>query len=315
MIKSFLKIRFVQIYRSIKEIGSFRIIFLAVLFFLGIYALYTYCNDYKNSFYITAGFIVIITLLHISREDSLFLKVSCDNYKQIYFTEYLLYSTPLILCLLINKQWIQFLIIPLALSIIVNLEFKFKPQNKNYKILKLIPDRLFEWKSGVRRYLYVIIIIWIAGFIGSFFIATVPVTIFIFGIIPVAFYSMCEPYQMIIIYEMKASRFLFTKIKYNLIAFSILVLPLITMFIIFHTDVWYIVIAEYIIFLSVHTYQILTKYAFYEPNEKYSAAQIFEILGILGLLIPLFLPLVWLLSIYFYFKSKERLKIYLNDYN
>jgi hypothetical protein len=60
---------------------------------------------------------------------------------------------------------------------------------------------------------------------------------------------------------------------------------------------------------------ILTKYAFYEPNNKSQAAVAFGAIGALGGIIPVFLPVVWVLSVRFFFKSRENLKIYLNDFN
>lgn len=84
---------------------------------------------------------------------------------------------------------------------------------------------------------------------------------------------------------------------------------------VFHHDIWYIPIIEYFIFISLYIYVILTKYAFYEPNSKSKAAQVFGVIGVIGGIIPVLLPVVWLLSIRFFFKSKENLNIYLNDYN
>jgi hypothetical protein len=59
----------------------------------------------------------------------------------------------------------------------------------------------------------------------------------------------------------------------------------------------------------------MTKYAFYEPNIKSPAAQIYVALGALGGIIPVFLPVVWLMTILFYSKSVNKLNFFLNDYN
>jgi len=56
------------------------------------------------------------------------------------------------------------------------------------------------------------------------------------------------------------------------------------------------------------------KYSFYEPNSKSSAAQIFIGIGFVGLLMPIFAPLIILLSLRFYLKAKQNLSYYLNDY-
>lgn len=314
MIKSFLKIRSIQIFRSIKDIGIFRILFLIILLFALGFILFKITSDVKNCYYISIILAIIIFLFHLKRKDRIFIKINFNNYKLLHLIEYLFYSLPFIIFFIIHLNWLPVLIIILLISIISQFDLEIKLKSKNYKILRLIPDRNFEMKSGIRKVLYLILIIWSIGFLTSPFIGSVPVSIFILGIISFVFYNECEPYQMIIAYELKVSKFLFYKIKSQVIFFSIISFPLILLFFIFHHDVWYIPVLEYFIFLSIHIYQLLTKYAFYEPNEKPSAAQIFEILGILSLLIPLFLPLIWIMSVRFYFKSKEKLNIYLNDY-
>ena len=92
-------------------------------------------------------------------------------------------------------------------------------------------------------------------------------------------------------------------------------MPLIIAFLFFYPDKWYIPISEYFIFITAHTYIILTKYAFYKLNDNSSGAQAWVAIGALGLIVPVFIPVIWLLSIRFYFKSCETLKFYLNDYN
>jgi hypothetical protein len=167
----------------------------------------------------------------------------------------------------------------------------------------------------VRQALFILLPLWIIGLFTSFFIGSVPIVLFILGVIPFSFYEKGEPYQMILAYEMGPTQFLFRKIKMQISLFSLLSLPLIAAFLIFHRETWYIPIIEYFIFISLYIYLILTKYAFYEPNRKSPPAQVFGAIGAFSGIIPVFLPLVWLLSIRFFFKSKENLNVYLNDYN
>ena len=124
--------------------------------------------------------------------------------------------------------------------LIVHLDLKKKLSNRNTWLQQSIPSECFEWKGGVRQTLFILIPFWVIGLCTSFFIGSVPITLFILGIIP---------------------------------------------------------------------------FSFYEPNSKSPSVQIFSALGITCGIIPLLLPVIWLLSIRFYFKSKENLNIYLNDYN
>lgn len=119
---------------------------------------------------------------------------------------------------------------------------------------------------------------------------------------------------MIIAFEKSSKDFLFHKIKRQTVIFSILIIPLIISFLFFHPDKWYIPVVEYLIFITLHIYLILTKYAFYDSNRESPAGQAIVAIGVLGGFIPLFLPVVWLLSIRFYFKSIKNLNYYLNDH-
>jgi hypothetical protein len=233
----------------------------------------------------------------------------------IYYIEYLILASITIAFLIFHFQWIPLLLLLSALYLIIHLDLKTKQRNLNTKLQLFIPSECFEWKGGVRQSLFFLITLWIIGICTSFFIGSVPVVLFILGIIPFSFYEKGEPYQMILAYEMGPTQFLLHKIKMQISLFSVLTMPLIAAFLVFHSERWYIPISEYFIFISLHVYLILTKYAFYEPNRKSTPAQVFGAIGAFGGIIPLFLPLVWLLSIRFFFKSKKNLFIYLNDYN
>lgn len=315
MIEALIKIRFKQLYRGIIGIGLIRMIFLIGL--LGFVATFMFIHLSKipNAYYITVVYLLIVTLIHIRRQDKLFLKSHFVNYKLIYLAEYFLIIIPVLFCLVYHFQWILAVSVLVGIGVIVNYDFKPIPRSLNTKIQQFIPHDCFEWKAGIRKTLFLIIVIWIIGLGTSFFIGSVPIVIFIFGIIPLSFYEKGEPYQMILAYEMSTNKFLFYKVKLQIILFSILTIPLMVVFLIFHFEMWYIPVVEYFLFISLHVYFILTKYAFYEPNSKSAAAQLFGSFGAIGTIIAVFIPIVWLLSIWFYFKSREKLNFYLNDYN
>lgn len=314
MIMALLKIRLKQIYRGIIGIGLIRFIFLVGLVtFLG-FALYIKSSDKLTSQYISAGFLFLIILVHFKRDDKLFLKSHFSNYKTLMLGEYIILSIPVLCCFLIHKQWVAISQLT-GLLIIVNINLKSKRINLNTKIQKLIPNDAFEWKAGLRKQFFIIIIIWIIAVLTSFFIGSVPIAIFVLGIIILSFFEKCEPYQILLSFELSATKLLILKAKRFLQLFSILVIPLLVLFIVFNIDKWYIPVAEYFIFCSIIVYTIMVKYAFYETNIKSSAAQIFIAIGTLGSIMPVFLPVVWFLTILFYSKAVNNLNFYLDDYN
>jgi hypothetical protein len=315
MIQAFIKLRFRQIFRATKGLGLIRIIVLIVLSALCVIGLFRLTEKTPNSFYITGIYLIVIAFIHLNRHDKRFLKIHFSNFKLIFLTEYLALMSPLFICLIYNDQWIS-TISSLALTpLIVNLDFKIRQTSLNTSIQKMIPSDCFEWKGGVRKTLVLIIALWFIGLGTSFFIGSVPIVLFVLGILPWSFNEKSEPLRMILAYELGPAIFLMHKIKLQLSLFTIISIPLIIAFLLFHPDKWYIPIAEYLIFITSYIYIILTKYAFYRPNHKSTGAQGWMAIGALGMIIPVFIPVVWLLSIRFYFKSRNNLNFYLNDYN
>jgi hypothetical protein len=145
--------------------------------------------------------------------------------------------------------------------------------------------------------LVLIVALWSIGLGTSFFIGSVPIVLFVLGILPWSFYERGEPIQMILAYEIGPAGFILHKIKMQTVLFSILTIPLIIAFLIFHPDKWYIPVSELFIFTTSHIYIILTKYAYYQPNKKSTGAQAWISIGALGIIIPVFIPLIWLLSL------------------
>lgn len=315
MIEALIKIRFKQLLRGLMDIGLIRIIILFGLLGLVAFFLFTQSSKTPNAYYVSGAYLFLITLIHKRRKDKVFIKSHFINYKLIWITEYFILLIPILFCLIFHFQWILAAITLLGLGAIVNFDFKSIRLTLNTKIQQFIPSDCFEWKAGVRKMLIPIILIWITGLFTSFFIASVPIAIFIFGLIPISFYEEGEPYQMILAYEKNSNEFLLYKIKLQIILFSILTIPLILTFLIFHIDMWYITIVEYFLFISLSIYFIFTKYAFYVPNSRSGAAKIFETFGALVIMLPILIPLIWVLTIRFYFKSHENLNFYLNDYN
>jgi hypothetical protein len=254
-------------------------------------------------------------MLHTKRVDKLFLRINFNNYKWVYFAEYLLATIVFLVFLLIHSYWELALLFVLILGVVVQLDFKGGRISYNTRMQKWIPDECFEWKSGVRNRFLLILCTWLTGFIFSFFVGSVPIAMMFLGIIFLTFLEKGEPYQMIIAHERSPNKFLLLKIKQQVTLLSILLAPLILSFLLFHYKLWYIPFVILLMFSILNVYAILVKYSFYEPNSKSAAAQTFFGIGIVFVMLPVFAPLVLLLTLRFYFKAKQNLSFYLNDYH
>ncbi len=309
-----LKIRYLQFYRGFKDTGfvaPFLVGFVGLVGFI----MFAQLGNPPINYLIVGAFLISMLSIQISRKDKRFLQHISDNPSQIFFVEYFLLCLPLSLALLYYKDWWLVLALLGGLSGIAHIQYTPQISTANHWLQGLIPAEAVEWKAGVRKFIYVLLPTWLIGFFGAFWIGSVPIALFILGLVPIGFYYKGEPVEFLLAQEKNPQAFLFHKIKNALYIFSILFLPLMSVFILFHTHLWYISVIEYILFGIFLCYSILVKYTFYEPNTELNAASFFSTLGIVSCLIPflIFIPII--LSIRFYFKALQNLNFYLDDFH
>lgn len=315
MVKAFIKLRFRQLLRTIGEIGILRMIVVTIIVTALAIAIFHLSTERKESFYLIMAQLFIVFIIQIKRADKVFLKTSFEYYRRILLSEYFLLSSFIFFSLFLHFQLLAVIILGCGLYLVSFIDFRIRQNTLNTKLQKMIPAKCFEWKAGIRRSLFFLLPVWIIGLCASFFVGSVPIVLFLLGIATAQFYEECEPYQLVTIFEKKADHFLWYKITQQIKLFSLITLPLIAVFMIFHHEVWYIPVCEYILFILIHAYLIMMKYAFYVPASKPQSIQTFGAIGIAGALIPVLLPALLLLGIYFYFKSRKTLQHYLYDFN
>jgi len=314
----FLALNFLQLKRTkrlLKDLGIFRFLFVLAIIVGAVFAIFTFLLKGENLEIAVGVFSLLILSFQIQRKDKTFLDINFNHYRIILFYQYLLLSLPLLCFLLFHVEWVLLLASFLGIILVPFINFKFNTQRLNTKIQRQIPVGAFEWKAGMRTYLFFIIAVWVGGLAFSFLPGAVPIAIFILGLLPLKFFEKGEPVQMLIAVEKSPVKLIVGKFKTHAIIFTLISLPMMLMFFIFHSEIWYLVFVEFAIFLSVHFYFILLKYAWYIPNQKPGSVEVFSVIGAVGLIIPIFLPLVWLLTLWFYFKAVANLKQYLHDFD
>lgn len=314
MISSLINIRIRQAGREIQGLGLFRTVVLLIFGILLLALLFIQTKELPNAIYASSVVLLLIFILHNRRKDKNFLRIAFDRPYRVMFVEYLLILMVLVVFLLIHRFWYIALASIAIGAVIPHIDLSTRRSGYNSAIQRRIPDGYFEWISGVRRYLLPLIIIWGAGILLSCLIAAVPVALFLLGVIFLNFFENNEPFQMIVVFEKGPKQFLWQKIQQQLVMGTVVSAPLAAAFAIFHPHLWYVSLLLFVAFNVLLMYVVLVKYAFYEPDTRSYAAQVFIAIGILGLLIPVFLPLVLLLSVWFYLKAGQKLKFYLNDY-
>ncbi len=315
MLKEILKIRLKQLARAAAEIGFFRLIFLLGLAAYLVFAVYTKLQDPFYKDLITGVFAFIIFSLHIKRKDKTFLNLYSPQAQIIFFVEYFLLSLPLLILLAYNQSWTHFVFIIAFLLILPFLRIPFKKYSINTWFQKQIPDSNFEWKAGIRKNVILFLGVWFIAIFTSFFIGSIPIAIFILGILVMSFYENNESLPMLLAKEQSPKTFLKRKIWSHLLIYLAVMIPLLLSFIIFHLEYYYIPLLEIMIFSILIVYNILLKYAFYSPNEKAGGTQIFSAIGSISVFVPFVLIIVFVLGIKFLFQALHNLKFYLHDFH
>ncbi|PWJ34209.1 hypothetical protein [Sediminitomix flava] len=315
MLTALLFIRYKQILRSLQGLGFLRSLVLLFLISGGLAYIFQFSSTTQNAFIILVLQCFGIGNLHFQRNDRQFLKLHTESIAFLFLSEYLILSLPFICCSIIHQHWIALtitLLYPVALS---QLDFRLKRKTTNNVFSKWIPSESFEWKAWAKSNANYSMIIWGIALVCSFFIGAVPIALFFFGFLTINYYEKNEPLSFILVYEKSAKAFLAQKIRIQLSIFSIICLPLVAVFHLFHPEHWYIPVVELGLMVLIHCYLILLKYAFYRPQERIPAVSTFGVMGFISILFPLMLPIVLLMSIRFYFKAIRNLNTYLHDFS
>lgn len=315
LIKAFVLLRLRQLKRMLEGLGLFRFIFLMGILVGASMSLFSLILKSGHVQIAVGIFLLSIFMFHAQRKDLTFLKINFIPYKAILRVEYFFLALPLIVLLIYLRNWILLSVLVLGIFTIPFYELKIQRKSLNTKLQQLIPATAFEWKAGMRKNFIFIIPVWVAGLGFSFYQGAVPLALFVLGLVPLKFFEVGEPLPILLASEKSSGKFFVQKIKDHMQIFTIMCTPLLLAFCVFHWDIWYIAVAEFLLLISLHLYFIFMKYAWYQPNQKPGGMEVFAGIGAVGIIIPIFLPLVWLLTIWFYFKAASNLKLYLNDYN
>ncbi len=301
--------------RILKQIGFVRSIIMFGLIIFLITLLNTKLRIESSRTISFVLFATVMFFINIKRKDAEFIKLYFASYYIVFLLDNLILSIPFIIILIYHSLWLYLFIYIIYIVIISFFHIQTNKRTVNTLVQRHIPDANFEWKSGFRRNLVTIILLWAIGFVFSFYIASVPIVIFLLGTIILNFYEKGESVEVLLAKEYGTKEFLRDKLLSHLRDFSLFLLPLVIVFLIFHLEYYYIILAEIGVFLLLLTYSISLKYTFYEPNEKSGAMQTFMAFGILSIFVPFLLPVTVILTVIFVFRAIKNLKFYLDDFN
>jgi len=331
MIITILKIRLSQFFRLLKEIGLFRIIALLLIVWFVSFLVYQILILPENT--ITSLIVIVLLLLslHASRNDKHFIKTTIKNPYLIYLSEYLLLILPVHVIWIVHLNWTAIGLLMLIVLFIPFIPINFKLHrigeifklllnpfssnlNSKFKVsLPFISIRSFEWISGIRRNLILLLPIYLLILAFSFKSYVAVVGMIFLSILVSGFYYHGEPREFVEFFAKNPGKFMMRKILINIKQLIILFSPILIIAMIFQAHTWYYLIGAVIISFLIQILTIIFKYALFEENANLNRNSIIVYGNILFLLLPIFWPVPIIMGIIYYNKALINLKIYFHD--
>lgn len=317
MIDKIIKLRAKQFYRSCANLGVRNTLFFLTLLILYFVAIFEKTPKNSDGIYLVAFHLFLIFGFHLSRKDKKFLSSIVSSTFRIYFAEYLLLSSPFILmaCFFFRFDYAIYQILGVFLIAFFDVSFGFKEQNFNTFLLKLIPAHCFELKSGFRKNFWLCSFFYVLSLIFSFLLASVPLMLLFLAAIFYSFYQKSEPRLFLEACALPPKKFLAHKLTSSIFVFIALHIPLLGLFAIFHSQYFFIILAEFMITLNGLILIIFLKYAMYAPERNLSANAIFIGLALGSIFMPFLIPVISVMSFVYYKKAIQNLTQYLDAYH
>ena len=311
-----LQIRLKQVARIIQSIGWGYVLLL--LFVASGVSLQLINNLLTTDSFLPVGLMVFfIWMIHLQRPDRQFLELLDISLPPLFLAEYCLVCIPIFLLFGIAQQWMFIAVIFLGILPIIFVKAGLlSGQVWTMKLpLSWLPSIAVEYKSGIRRYFFIFLIPYALGLIFAYASPAVPlIPIVVISFLVCTLFDPVEDKDMIAALQMKG-HIVSQKIKaYILLQFTFF-LPLISVFLFFHSSYWYLLLAVVAFSLASLIFSIVYKYARYRPNRKRVMNSTAIGLFTLGFFNPLFFPGSVIAIIYFWRKAYQNINYYYAEHS
>jgi hypothetical protein len=317
MLFKILRIRFLQIKRSLQDLSVLHVIALVIILSgIGLSLAANFTSSKKgveNGWTLAVITAASFLSLQFYRPDKKLISLIAKHPFTIFWGEYLILSLPVLGILIYLKNLLACIVLLLALGCI-SLINKNLYQSKGVAFFsKILPSSAFEWRAGMRKMGLIILFFHIVALVTSG-IRVVPFVSLFFGLSLISqFFYECEPLSILCLTSDKAAAFLRKKIGQSLFLYSIITLPIVILTSVLVPDLWFLGLAFYVLASVNIANFILMKYAFYRPNSAMGAGSALSSIGLLGSIIPFFGPVPLILVGWYYFLAHKKLKYHLND--
>jgi len=300
LVAKILILRLKQLWRLLKQVGFARIVLLASII-VGFLVLELPDLISGNVLLTVLIYPLVILPIHLLRKDQKFLRKLNVSKKVVLAGEYHALALPYSLYLVIFQQWLAIFLGHLLITIVlfipsINVEKRYRDNNQS---IKWIPVNLFEWRNYFRqRKFFLFICFVLAGLLSTYAIA-IPIAILILIASFSEAFTHIESKELIESYP-RNSNFLWSKLKDHSIFIHLLFLPFYALFLLFHLELWYILVLLLIITECSICFCLLYKYSWFGYAESEIHNQIPFVIFFISTI--LFFP-IGIAFLYFYWKK------------
>jgi hypothetical protein len=310
--KKFVLLRLKQLFRVFKQdIGIGHLILLLPIlipFVLGVLQVVSTAENIAVAVFL----LFMVGSIHWTRKDRFFLEQLAAPLFLFLFLDYILLCSPILFCIIFWAKWYNLLTF-IGGALLISFIKPSYGSISNRKLLNLvslkwIPLPLFEWRSGLRKDLFVFIFLYLIGLVFCYYPITIPVVLFLIALRITKFFHFFESKDLLLAVN-KNQQLLKIKAFGSLKLFNGLMLPLYILFIIFHHNYQYLVVLLIIGIISqlLIVFSICLKYKSYRfhYNRVYSSTPMAFFIACLPL--PFLWPIPIIMVIQFWKSAQQNL--------
>lgn len=306
----FLRIRWLQTKRELTATGSLGMVLAAALF-VG------FLHWWSEKLLLSPTYLALPALalvsVHFTRSDHRFLLIHFPKQKsRILLAEYFIFSSPFWIAGFYFQPLWAGLLLPLALVLPFVPVFSLGKTRIELPIIRFIPIQFYEWRANMRENPWVWLLVFVLP-LFTFFHLSFPLVAWVLELFALTgLYKQTEDWTFLHLNYTSPRNLLFQKFKTHYSLLLLANLPSVILFLVFNPDLLWIP-SVFALLLAFHVfYNLVCKYAFYEPNQQVQPNQIWVGIGLLALLLPPFLPLPFFMAWRFYYRSIANLNSYFN---
>ncbi len=307
-----IRIRYIQIKREAGNAGIYSIPVLAGLIFLVFFCAEIY--QIKNYGWVLTGLLFLTCLsIQINRKDRIFVATHIENPHFEIFSEYVVLTLPFSISALLTVNRMCFPALVTSLLVLPLISYNIKRKTMFRKLSLIIPASDFEWISGFRKSFAFLFPLYLLAAAFCWFNVLPLFILWLFTVSILPFYGECESYQVLRESNQPFRKFINQKILRHIKYLLLLSIPVLIINTIFNPDYWMLNIIFIAVQVSLLTFAITLKYAFYTPNQKLAAKNLIISLVSFSSIVPYFLPVPVIMSLIYYKKAKNNLRNYFDD--